>query len=409
MSGLDDLLWKDGDDLSTDQLNKRARTLHTRLSDLEGVKVDWEAQVQQLVGIGLQRIDDALLPAYTAILGLAQLGALFSAESTSSVGIGTGDKLFVISEDNRLLFAPASYVSVFVSSDPTKVMYGRSKSYDRDTGEFVVTVDTVSGSGTFANWTISASPPINASHEGRKDNPHEVSPGQIGTLTTAEIGGAITAAISELRGDAPNVLDTLAKLATSLGDDDDFAGTMAAALAAADAAIATKLPLAGGTLTGNFAIQSADPAETLHKTGVAVWNRYIGGDGTQIFVHQGTGQNFQINAGGDIYASGLGWMSTLLAGKFGNPVWYSPGHPGGIKFANGFTVFWGYGAADAFAFPFALASVLGVFPIAVTNSQVTATPYGVGGGSFQVARLYDNGSSIGGAGDPVYWLALGHS
>ncbi|MGX1100261.1 hypothetical protein [Amorphus sp. MBR-141] len=248
-----------------------------------------------------------------------------------------------------------------------------------------------------------------ADHLADLDNPHAITPAIIGTMTTLEIEAAIQSAVDALLGGAPGALDTLNELAAALGDDENFAATVTTALASANSAIAARLPLAGGTLTGNFAIQSANPVDTLHKTGVAVWNRYIGGDGTQIFAHQGTGHNFQINAGGDIYASGLGWMSTVLAGKFGNPVWYSPGHPGGIKFANGFTIFWGYGAADAFAFPFALAAVLGVFPIAVTNAQVTATPYGVGGGSFQVARLHDNGSSIGGAGDPVYWLAVGHS
>jgi hypothetical protein len=62
---------------------------------------------------------------------------------------------------------------------------------------------------------------------------------------------------------APAALDTLNELAAALGDDANFAGTVTTALA-------TKLPLAGGTMTGAIAMGTAkitglgDP--TLHRT-----------------------------------------------------------------------------------------------------------------------------------------------
>ena len=61
--------------------------------------------------------------------------------------------------------------------------------------------------------------------------------------TTTQADSAISTAIGNLIDSAPTALDTLNELAASLGDDADFAGTMTTNLA-------TKLPLAGGALTG---------------------------------------------------------------------------------------------------------------------------------------------------------------
>jgi len=61
--------------------------------------------------------------------------------------------------------------------------------------------------------------------------------------TTTEMNAAISTAVGNLIDSAPTALDTLNELAASLGDDADFAGTMTTNLA-------TKLPLAGGALTG---------------------------------------------------------------------------------------------------------------------------------------------------------------
>ena len=56
----------------------------------------------------------------------------------------------------------------------------------------------------------------------------------------------VTGAISDLADSAPSTLNTLNELAAALGDDANFSTTVTNS-------IATKLPLAGGTLTGNLA------------------------------------------------------------------------------------------------------------------------------------------------------------
>lgn len=60
----------------------------------------------------------------------------------------------------------------------------------------------------------------------------------------------VTTAVSNLVNSAPSTLDTLNELATALGNDANFATTVTTS-------IATKLPLAGGTLTGALTGTSA--------------------------------------------------------------------------------------------------------------------------------------------------------
>jgi len=64
---------------------------------------------------------------------------------------------------------------------------------------------------------------------------------------TAYVDAAITTAITNVINSAPGALDTLDELAAALGDDANFASTVTTS-------IATKLPLAGGTMTGAIAM-----------------------------------------------------------------------------------------------------------------------------------------------------------
>src|SRR6056300_966755 len=88
-----------------------------------------------------------------------------------------------------------------------------------------------------------------------------ITPDQI-TLTTASTGTNTTAPattafvqqeISALVDSSPEALNTLNELAAALGDDANFSSTVTNS-------IATKLPLAGGTLTGNLNFGDSDKA-----------------------------------------------------------------------------------------------------------------------------------------------------
>lgn len=78
--------------------------------------------------------------------------------------------------------------------------------------------------------------------------------------TTAFVSSAVSAAVSEIMGGAPSAaLDTLYELGKALGDDANFAATMTQALA-------TKLNLSGGTLTGDITAPSFIGALTGNAT-----------------------------------------------------------------------------------------------------------------------------------------------
>ena len=63
--------------------------------------------------------------------------------------------------------------------------------------------------------------------------------------TTTEMNNAISLAVSDLVDTAPGALDTLNELAAAINDDANFSTTITDS-------IATKLPLAGGTMTGDI-------------------------------------------------------------------------------------------------------------------------------------------------------------
>ena len=66
----------------------------------------------------------------------------------------------------------------------------------------------------------------------------------------------VTTAIANLADSAPSTLNTLNELAAALGDDANYATTTTNAIAA-------KLPLAGGNITGNLGIGQSSPSAPL--------------------------------------------------------------------------------------------------------------------------------------------------
>ena len=89
--------------------------------------------------------------------------------------------------------------------------------------------------------------------------------GQDGSYYT----GYTDTAISNLINSAPSTLDTLSEIASALNNDAALNTTLTNA-------IATKLPLAGGTLTGNLTLSSVTPqlifTDTNHDPDYAIWN-----------------------------------------------------------------------------------------------------------------------------------------
>ena len=107
--------------------------------------------------------------------------------------------------------------------------------------------------------------------------------------TTTQMNSAISTAIGNLIDSAPTALDTLNEIAASLGDDADFAGSMTTNLA-------SKLPLSGGTMTGNISHASNFTLDVageinLDADGGSVFFKDAG---TEFFKIRNTGSDVQI-------------------------------------------------------------------------------------------------------------------
>lgn len=190
--------------------NALMRTIEVRLKAVEHAKVSFEDVTKQLQAIGLARINDVLLPAYQEIVGLTQLGALFTAVSETTVLVGTGQRQFAVAAASRDRFAPAAYLCVRSVGTPGTAMLGSLNSYDRATGTLTIDVEYIAGDGSHRDWIISASPAPNLGHEARTDNPHQTNAAQVGAYTVQAVDallasrdaaiGAVKAEAAQLKG-----------------------------------------------------------------------------------------------------------------------------------------------------------------------------------------------------------------
>ena len=110
------------------------------------------------------------------------------------------------------------------------------------TGNLTGNVTASSGSSTFNNVTINGTLDMDAASSATITNlPTPTNSGDAANKSYVDTQ------ISNLVASAPSTLDTLNELATALGNDASFSTTVTTS-------IATKLPLAGGTMSGNIAM-----------------------------------------------------------------------------------------------------------------------------------------------------------
>lgn len=79
----------------------------------------------------------------------------FTSTSTTSVAIAVGSKTFTVAINKGFVMGQM----VMVAHDTTNWMHGNVTSYTAATGELIVNVTTIGGSGTEATWTVSLSSP----------------------------------------------------------------------------------------------------------------------------------------------------------------------------------------------------------------------------------------------------------
>lgn len=142
---LAELLWKAGQSLSPDNLNRRMRLVHNRLAALEDLSVDWIAETDALKEVGLTRIDDALSPAFAKVQAMSENGFL-QAGSSTDISFVLGEQSLTINEGNeRDLFAPSPFVVLTRSANADDYAVAQVSNYDAATGVLNFDVLVVSG------------------------------------------------------------------------------------------------------------------------------------------------------------------------------------------------------------------------------------------------------------------------
>ena len=182
--------------------------------------------------------------------------ALATARTISGASFdGTAD----ITLNNSNITNGAGYITATLTNEQVQDIVGLMLSSNTETG-ITVTYDDSDGTIDFVVATQSDNNFTNALLavlNGLSSSVGELSNGV--TATTQSAGDASTkvattaytdTAISNLVDSSPSALNTLNELATALGDDANFSTTVTNS-------IATKLALAGGTLTGNLNLSSS--------------------------------------------------------------------------------------------------------------------------------------------------------
>jgi hypothetical protein len=197
------------------EVRKLLGVLEARLAAYDRLQVSYDAVVEEARLVGLARINETLTPVVQDALDkLHNVTKLFTARSETEFTLATGESQFEIGFEDRALFVPLDFVLIALTSDPNTWAYGRVTSFDRASGILLVTVLTLSGAGSYSDWTIQASPPLDVGHAARTDNPHETTAAQVGAYTIAQVDQAIEAAVNSIVAGASQALDTLSEIET---------------------------------------------------------------------------------------------------------------------------------------------------------------------------------------------------
>jgi len=128
----------------------------------------------------------------------------------------------------------------------------------------------------------------------------------------------VQTAVSNLVDAAPSTLDTLNELAAALGDDANFSTTVTNS-------IATKVPLAGGTMTGNL-----DFGDSVYARFGASQDLQIYHDGTNSYIKEGGTGDLYIQGGNEVFIQNVSGVTYFYGNQSGQS---TIGYAGSTKLA----------------------------------------------------------------------------
>ena len=222
----------------------------------------------------------------------------------NSIITDTAHPVFVKGNQVHLQSANGNMVSCYQDAQ-TELFFNEQKKLATTSGGIDVT-GNIAVSGTVDGVDIAAIGVSNgaiasattATTQSASDNSTKVA-------TTAYVDTAVT----NLVDSAPSALNTLNELAAAMGDDANFSTTVTNS-------IATKLPLAGGTLTGNTSLNDNVQLQLGNGGDTKLYH-----SGSHSYIkHTGTG-NFYIDVGNnDTFAVTGGETETILQGTYNGSV-----------------------------------------------------------------------------------------
>lgn len=118
------------------------------------------AATDQLIALGLTRINEVLGPLLTSLNQAAELGFLIGVSGTSLTLTEGMEPTFEINEDTRSLFKPTPYLTISRSTEGAEDQFAiaRLLEYDKDNGGLSVEIVAVENiSGAHEDWVVSAS------------------------------------------------------------------------------------------------------------------------------------------------------------------------------------------------------------------------------------------------------------
>jgi hypothetical protein len=159
----EDLRVRDSQDLDRDFFNRRYRLIVESLNELAGQITTITTASDNLVVLGLTRVNEVLGPALAQVSAAAESGFLV-ATSASPLTISVGLETTIVIDDTaaRALFAPTPYVilsrNAVSAIDDWALL--EVQAYSRETGALAFKVAAISGDISAAqhdDWVISAS------------------------------------------------------------------------------------------------------------------------------------------------------------------------------------------------------------------------------------------------------------
>ena len=163
MLRFEDLRVRDNQDLDRDFFNRRYRLIAESFASLSSMLEELTTASDNLVSVGLTRVNEVLGPALATASAAAENGFLVATSSTSlTVSVGLQTTFEIDDTPARALFAPTPYVVLSRDVDNSLGDWAvfRVASYDRTNGGLageVVAINGNIGDAAHDDWVISAS------------------------------------------------------------------------------------------------------------------------------------------------------------------------------------------------------------------------------------------------------------